>query len=179
MRRYRELRFVAIIVCSIVAVSLLVIAAGVSTAQQLDPDHFVYLPNVAKPPCEDFTVNTYATTNNPIVHVGETFTVTMDVLNAGCAYAAILGIAADVYPPLTVPSSYRDGSGPPSPATPGQPGEFLYAFQATDAGLAEISLRGFLEYLGEFRGQSGITGTRFGFASCPNGEQLWIPDFAI
>ncbi len=67
-------------------VCLLLVAAGVSTAQQDDPneadqDYSVYLPIVAKPPCAYVHPTAYVAVSKPVVRVGEIVTATGALVN--------------------------------------------------------------------------------------------------
>ena len=58
---------------------------GVSIAQQ--DDHRVYLPIVAKPPCDSTgPTAAYISTNRPVVKVGEMVTVTGAIVSDGCPF---------------------------------------------------------------------------------------------
>jgi hypothetical protein len=132
MRLYMKPRFVVIVVCIIVVVGLLAVAAGVSTAQQPDLDHFVYLPIVARPPCEDRTVSAWIMADRPVVRVGETFTVTIAVVSEGCA--DIFDIEALAGAGLTSPKTGMETLYPPD-LHPGEYGEIQITFEAISPGV--------------------------------------------
>jgi hypothetical protein len=146
-------RFVVIIVCVIAVVRLLA-AAGVSSARQTVLDHFVYLPIVAKLPCEDLTVSAYIMAEKPVVRVGDVFTVTVAVVSDGCADA--FDITPWAGASFTSPLVAQDIAQPPD-IHAGEYTQAVFTFQAISPGVDNLlggayfnykhSPRGWTEYI--------------------------------
>ena len=125
-------------------VCLLLVAAGVSTAQQDNPneadlDYSVYLPSVAKPPCIYVHPTAYVAVSKPVVRIGEIVTATGALVNIcapvgrpfysmGTQQTDILSpshIFAEGVPPTVLNNSYQ---------------EVTLTMRATAAGIATITL---------------------------------------
>jgi hypothetical protein len=63
------------------AICLLIVAAGVRSAEQPQLNYTVYLPFVSKPPCTPTRATTYIATSKPVIRVGEIITVTSAIVN--------------------------------------------------------------------------------------------------
>ena len=86
------------------AVSSVAPAGAESTVTHRPSDAYTvttYLPLVAKPPCLDRSVSAWMSVDKPVVHVGDTFTVTFAFVSEGCA--AIYDISPSVSADLTSP----------------------------------------------------------------------------
>jgi hypothetical protein len=81
------MRIKFVIAVMLAVVCLLLVTAGVGTAQQGDPikanlDYKVYLPFISKPPCTyTYPPIAYVVVSNPVVRVGEIVTVTGALYN--------------------------------------------------------------------------------------------------
>lgn len=125
-------------------VCLLLVAAGVSTAQRADPHeaslgYSVYLPIVAKPPCIYVHPTAYLAVSKPVVRVGEIVTAT----------GALVNICAPVGRPFYSMGTQQTGILSPSHIfAGGVPPTVLYdsyqevtlTMRATAAGIATITL---------------------------------------
>jgi hypothetical protein len=133
-----------VIALMLAAICLLPVAAGVSTAQQDDPnkanlDYKVYLPIVAKPPCSYVHPTAYVAVSKPVVRVGEIVTAT----------GALVNICAPVGRPLySMGTQQTDILSPSHIFAEGVPPTVLYnsyqevtlTMRATAAGIATITL---------------------------------------
>jgi hypothetical protein len=99
-------RFVVIVVCVIGGVILLAVAAGVSSAQQPDLDHFVYLPIVAKPPCLTYKATMWFEAPSRI-QGGQQFTTTIALQNSGCSVLGMPIYAIHGEPGINNPPPYQ------------------------------------------------------------------------
>jgi hypothetical protein len=61
--------------------------------------HTVYLPLTATPPCTGYTTHLYISVNEPVVQVGEPFTITSVLVNDGCANLGQIVYVARIYSP--------------------------------------------------------------------------------
>jgi hypothetical protein len=137
-----RIKFVIALVLAVVG--LLLVTAGVGTAQQDNPneadlDYSVYLPIVAKLPCIYVRPTAYVAMSKPVVRVGEIVTATGALVNIcapvgrpfysmGTQQTDILSpshIFAEGVPPTVLYNSYQ---------------EVTLTMRATAAGIATITL---------------------------------------
>jgi hypothetical protein len=125
-------------------VCLLLVAAGVSTAQPKDPnktnlDYKVYLPLVSKPPCTYKPPAVYGSVSKPVVRVSEIVTVTGALVN-NCAEVGKPLYYLNVQPEGMLYPSYATIEGYPRFVSVGSYQEFTFTVQAVGTGVVTVSV---------------------------------------
>jgi hypothetical protein len=154
-------RRIVIVIVTLAALSFLAVAVAASPAKvnydaQDTGSYLTYLPLIISH-CDDLTVSAYATVDRPVIKVGDTFTVTLAIVDEGCAYVSGIDDASATVDPLgiTSPTSQHDYTPPPRALAPGEYTEYQFVFQAVGDGIASIGTSGSFEYGGEYRARRG------------------------